>query len=131
MMGGGSLGGCHQCLLATGRSVCGAKLACLLPDLHHFVLRQQTRELYILQRAGCDHDASYRRRGTGFRHIEDYQEPGPSVGVLYIEINLPPAASISFLAASERLVVGFSMMLLRARGVYCPVRQKCMAIYSL
>jgi hypothetical protein len=29
------------------------------------------------------------------------------------------------------LVVGFSMMLLSARGVYCPVRLKCMAIYSL
>ena len=28
------------------------------------------------------------------------RKPGPSAAVLYIEINLPPAASINFLAAS-------------------------------
>src|SRR5262249_27511918 len=55
---------------------------------------------------------------------------GPSAGVLYIEISLPPAASISFLAASWRLDVGFSKRLLMARCVYCPLRQKCIAISS-
>jgi hypothetical protein len=57
--------------------------------------------------------------------------PGPSAAVLYIEISLPPAASISFLLASWRLAVGFSMMPLRASGVYCDVKQKCIAIPSL
>jgi len=28
------------------------------------------------------------------------------------------------------LVVGFSMIFLRACGVYCPVKQKCMAFFS-
>ena len=46
--------------------------------------------------------------------------PGPSAGVLYIDISLPPADLTSFFMASSRLVLVFSIMLLRACGVYCP-----------
>jgi len=59
--------------------------------------------------------------GSGTSKIT--RTPGPSEATLYIETSFPPAASISLLAASWRLVVGFSKMALRARGVYCPVRQ--------
>src|SRR5579871_4786990 len=45
-----------------------------------------------------------------------------------MEINFPPAASTSFLAAATRSVVGFSRILFNAFAVYCPVRQKCMTI---
>ena len=44
---------------------------------------------------------------TGIGHIEDFQDARPSEAVLYIEINFPPAASMSFLAASQRLVLDF------------------------
>src|SRR3954447_14795090 len=66
--------------------------------------------------------------GSGTSKIT--KTPGPSAAVLYIDINFPPAASMRFLAASYRLVLGFSMMLLRDFGVYCPVIQKCMVTSS-
>jgi hypothetical protein len=44
------------------------------------------------------HKSPVLHRGSGTSKITI--TPGPSAGVLYIEINLPPAASISFLAAS-------------------------------
>jgi hypothetical protein len=72
-MVGGSRVGCHQYFLTAGRGVCGAKLACFLPDLHHFVLRQQPGELHILERAGGYHNAANRRCCAGVRHIEDDQ----------------------------------------------------------
>jgi len=49
------------CLLASGRGIGGAELGRLLAHLHHFILRQQTGELDVLQRAGRDHDADNRR----------------------------------------------------------------------
>ena len=109
------------CLLASGRGIGGAELGPLLAHLHHFILRQQTGELDVLQRAATTTPTiAGAALGSGTSKIT--KTPGPSAGVLY----MPPAASTSFFAASRRLVVGFSMMLLMALGVYCPVRQKCM-----
>ncbi len=38
--------------LLAGRAVCGTKLNRFLPNLQHFILRQQTGELYIVKGAG-------------------------------------------------------------------------------
>src|ERR1035437_3006587 len=86
--------------LFAGRLVCATELTCLLPNLLNFVLRPQTGELYIVEGAAF-HDTPVRAGaalGSGTSMITN--TPGPSVAVLYIEINLPPAASVCFLAAS-------------------------------
>jgi hypothetical protein len=116
----------ERSLLACRGRVGAAKLARLFPDVGHFFLRQQTCELHIVKGARRYDDAGNRRCALGSGTSKMTMTPGPSAGVLYIEINLPPAASISFLAASYRLVVGLLMMLLSACGVYCAVKQKCM-----
>jgi hypothetical protein len=54
-------------------------------------------------------DAGERRRRIGVRHSKMINTPGPSAGVLYIEINLSPAASISFLLASYDLPLDFPL----------------------
>ena len=56
---------------AAGRGVCGSKLVCLLPNLNHLLLRQQSSELYIVEGAGGDNNTDNRRCCTGIRHIED------------------------------------------------------------
>jgi len=43
--------------LATGRPVRATKLGRLLPNFRDFVLRPQPREVYIVDRAGCDDSA--------------------------------------------------------------------------
>lgn len=62
--------------LLAGRLVYAAKLTCLLPNVHHFVLRQQTSELYIVEGTGCYHNARNRCGRTGFSHIDDHQHAG-------------------------------------------------------
>ena len=43
--------------------------------------------------------------------------PGPSATVLYMAITFPPAASTSFLTASNQLVLGLSIRAFNACGV--------------
>src|SRR5882757_624116 len=59
-----------------GRRISSLKLVCLLPNLHHLLLCQQTHQLDVLQGVGCDDEASYRGRRAGLGHIEYRQDTG-------------------------------------------------------
>jgi hypothetical protein len=83
----------------------------------HFLLRQETSELYMVDGTACHPDAGNRRRRTGSDTSNMISTPGPSAGVLYIEINLPPAASISFLLAHTDFLLDFPLW--RSEHVAC------------
>src|ERR1043165_885917 len=56
--------------------------------------------------------------------------PGPLVALPYIETSVPPAALSTCSTAARRLVLGFSLIALRAGGVYSAVRQNSIGLPS-
>jgi hypothetical protein len=83
--------------LLTRRTVGLLKLYSLLPDADHFIHREQTHHLEVMNSVA--------------------NAPGPSVMVAYMATNLPPAAFTSFSNASLRLVFGFLAIACMAFGV--------------
>src|SRR6266700_2911530 len=57
--------------------------------------------------------------------------PGPLAALPYIATSLPPAAASTCSTAAWRLVLGFSLIALRACGVYSAVKQKSIGVSSL
>ncbi len=57
--------------LFTGWLVCAAKLTCLFPNVSHFFLGHETRELNVMQRTAFHYDATHCRRRIGVGHVDN------------------------------------------------------------
>ena len=117
-------------VLFARRLVCATNLDCVFPNLHDFILGQQTSELYVLENFGCYHNARNCCCGTRIRNIKDHQCARAFDSGAIKRGQFTPGSFNGFFGCFLPICCWIVQIWLRAWGVYCPVRQKCMAKLS-